>query len=591
MSSSTTRPSIFTPRDAFKSLAAEPQRNPTRPPRTSSPFGQHSTPGALERDFLQAAVVEAAPLVLKLPKNRPARVVNARIGEGHRRQSGDNPDTSVWDSFGTTHCSGLSGPVDCAEKGRSASASHLVAKTSPPPTPAFSPLEGIGRKRYAGDPEQPGPASEPSHKRPRLQLPYKHYLPGYRFTTSDLKRGVELPSPLFFSNSPQPRPSLPPRFSSSEAAATMLSKAGTEDSHVKTVSLARGVLSASGTNMSPPVGAHSPRPSVDRSTTGRSTSPDPGIDREPTNLLNSIGVLELLEQDERPTFIVDLADSSNYGSTAVRPYYVNHALRSHSGLEALIAGRTTASDTVSSNFADFRAWTFASATDSSNPATLQSYFSYAGFRWSCSTLRRRVRIVTGAAQQSSPPRARAALESAPTSSLADPKAPFPEPTEAADYFGPSSMVSDYHETSDSSSFGTRTVVPTIEQSTASAAHPTITPEAHMGDTLLPPHKDLGTVTQLLPGGATYVPNSPKPASESSPGSSVDRIASHIPVVPADSPSFDWTRLPVTDSMPAHIRFARSIDWASTSLGPIQHWSSDLRQMCNLIMASPHPAAM
>ncbi len=44
-------------------------------------------------------------------------------------------------------------------------------------------------------------------------------------------------------------------------------------------------------------------------------------------------------------------------------------------------------------------------------------------------------------------------------------------------------------------------------------------------------------------------------------------------------------------MPAHIRFARSIDWAATSLGPIENWSSDLRQMCNLIMASPHPAAM
>lgn len=59
----------------------------------------------------------------------------------------------------------------------------------------------------------------------------------------------------------------------------------------------------------------------------------------------------------------------------------------------------------------------------------------------------------------------------------------------------------------------------------------------------------------------------------------------------EAPSFDWTRIPVSDAMPPHIRFARSIDWASTALGPMESWSADLRQMCNLIMASPHPAAM
>ncbi|KAH0356815.1 histidine kinase, partial [Aureobasidium melanogenum] len=44
-------------------------------------------------------------------------------------------------------------------------------------------------------------------------------------------------------------------------------------------------------------------------------------------------------------------------------------------------------------------------------------------------------------------------------------------------------------------------------------------------------------------------------------------------------------------MPPHIKFARSIEWEKTPLGSIEGWSSDLRQMCNLIMASPHPAAM
>ena len=47
--------------------------------------------------------------------------------------------------------------------------------------------------------------------------------------------------------------------------------------------------------------------------------------------------------------------------------------------------------------------------------------------------------------------------------------------------------------------------------------------------------------------------------------------------------FDWTRLAMSPSLPRHIQFARSIDWASTPLGPIEYWSNDLRAMCNLIM--------
>ena len=67
--------------------------------------------------------------------------------------------------------------------------------------------------------------------------------------------------------------------------------------------------------------------------------------------------------------------------------------------------------------------------------------------------------------------------------------------------------------------------------------------------------------------------------------------SRAPSPPKEIGFFDWTRLPISDSLPRHIQFARSVDWAATPLGPIEYWSSDLRQMCNLIVASPHPAAM
>ena len=55
--------------------------------------------------------------------------------------------------------------------------------------------------------------------------------------------------------------------------------------------------------------------------------------------------------------------------------------------------------------------------------------------------------------------------------------------------------------------------------------------------------------------------------------------------------YDWTRLPVSFPFTPHVSFARNFDWASTSLGPIEYWPLELRQFCNLAMASPHPAAM
>jgi PAS domain S-box-containing protein len=57
-------------------------------------------------------------------------------------------------------------------------------------------------------------------------------------------------------------------------------------------------------------------------------------------------------------------------------------------------------------------------------------------------------------------------------------------------------------------------------------------------------------------------------------------------------TFDWTRIPLsTPNIPQHVLFARSVDWASTPLGPVEEWPSELRSMSNMIMGSPNPAAM
>jgi PAS domain-containing protein len=57
-------------------------------------------------------------------------------------------------------------------------------------------------------------------------------------------------------------------------------------------------------------------------------------------------------------------------------------------------------------------------------------------------------------------------------------------------------------------------------------------------------------------------------------------------------TFDWTYddAPL-DQMTDHIAWARSIDWAGTSLGPISRWSPQLRSIATLVMQDARPAVV
>jgi PAS domain-containing protein len=61
-------------------------------------------------------------------------------------------------------------------------------------------------------------------------------------------------------------------------------------------------------------------------------------------------------------------------------------------------------------------------------------------------------------------------------------------------------------------------------------------------------------------------------------------------VPQDA-TFAWTDevLPLNPS--PHVQFARNIRWAETPLGPMNTWSTELRNMANVVMKDPRPAVM
>jgi hypothetical protein len=412
------------------------------------------------------------------------------------------------------------------------------------------------------------PASEPLHKRRRVHAfarrSLDHFSFGHHFNAN-----AEPPSPLFFS-SRSPRPHLPARFSSSVAAARMLSKTQGEEGGIKTVTLARGTFSG----LSPPGPGVASGRSSERSSMPRTTSPDA---RDPLRLLGSVGIVELLEQDTRPTFIVDIGDAANH-LPEVSPLHIlfaNNALRSSASTWALVAGKPMGQDldhstTLASH--QFRTWLLSTGIQSDSPSSNPSPIEHGGVIWSCYTLRKRFRVVSGAV----PTHAAASITPASgphefpipsTSSLGDVsgnsilKSSCMQEDEAQDYFGSTSPAAVELEPSQPNAVVRQGRLQTADGS-GLFQKPT--------DITLPAEDSVSYVNECVLRAHT--------------AGDVDSFYREpSPDQDRDVGFFDWTRLPLTSSLPRHIQFARSVDWASTPLGPIEFWSNDLRAMCNLIM--------
>ncbi|KAH3977737.1 hypothetical protein HBI56_182970 [Parastagonospora nodorum] len=433
----------------------------------------------------------------------------------------------------------------------------------------------------------PAPASEPLHKCRRVHTRARHSLDSDHFSVSKSAHahayarfpvgGRQPPSPLFFS-ARSPRPHLPARFSSSEAAARMLSKAHGEEGGIKTVTLARGTFSG----LSPPGPASiASGRSSDRSSLPPTASPEARDRTDPLRLLGSVGIVELLEQETRPTFIVDIGDSANYlpRSTALQILFANTALRSSASTWALVAGRFSdheENEATAIAATQFRSWLL-SAIQGDTPAANPSPVEHGGVIWSCYTLRKRLRVVSGAV----PTHATASIT--PVSDPHD----FPIPsTSSTDLLSGNSIIvssASARQKEPQDYFGSTSPSPSPSPNAAAEREqtpPTPTRQAQNSNAVVSP-RDVSGIFQT--SADIILPSAENSASfnNDEPNNSQEH----------DMGFFDWTRLPLSASLPRHIQFARSIDWSSTPLGPIEYWSNDLRAMCNLIMASPHPAAM
>ncbi|KAI9047730.1 hypothetical protein LZ554_008440 [Drepanopeziza brunnea f. sp. 'monogermtubi'] len=329
-----------------------------------------------------------------------------------------------------------------------------------------------------------------------------------------------------------------------------------------TLKLARGSI-----NSSPPraAGTTGNLASIERGGVSKSGDKDnkasPGM-----QTLESVGIVELLEQDERPTLIIDLSNSANFvPGGPLQIVFANASLRAYEAVLEMVTGNADLNSpgiAVTNDFPEFKGWALSYVRNGESLDVCLPSMKYGGFVWSCSTLKKRLRLISGSSNTINTTGLSGSSSNGPLSSSSTvgdrfrgsivtqlARSPLVHSIEASDYFGDAATA------------------PPMPPSVSSQQDPpSPIPSVEDLEGVVPKQAMLAYQNDILTGTMMHAHYS-------------------------EGSSFDWTRLPISAALPRHIQFARAIDWASTALGPIEGWAPDLRAMCNLIMGSPHPAAM
>lgn len=408
---------------------------------------------------------------------------------------------------------------------------------SPPRRPA---LQGKRPSDEEDDEVNDFNKGSPAPKKARLIAPGRIDLGTLPSTPTSLIPHPDIAaSPLFYSMSSKHPLGRPPSFSTSEAVASMIG--GEPHKGVTTVRLPKGQIAGS-----PVRSAGTPGSWSSSEYAGAQPSPDDRPLPSAIQQLRSASVLEFLEQDERPTFVIDLQEPTNFSPGQLKVVFANAALRASGGVGGLILG-DTADPEHSPDFARFKAWTLSFMKNNEPMDVRLPSLTYGGISWTCSTLRRRFRVVSGNTS---------AVSITPTS---------PSPMAQAS---------------------------SILNQRARGPAQIKTPEVQT-------ERPASEIDYFVGADLYSSPAGSHTRSHSEPRSKPDQVLDRdrednnaITELEEVVLTFDWTRIPFdTPNVPAHISFARSVDWAATALGELEDWPSELRSMSNMIMGSPHPAAM
>ncbi|EHA53305.1 autoinducer 2 sensor kinase/phosphatase luxQ [Pyricularia oryzae 70-15] len=334
---------------------------------------------------------------------------------------------------------------------------------------------------------------------------------------------------------------------------------------------------------------------------------------DPVDELNSLTVLDVLDSDSRPTFVLDLdPDTSPERLEAIVPVFCNAALRQHERLydgivgldasgvaEPSVDGAPEIQSVEARSYAyhDFRRWATGVTPHDDSKDVFPLSILYADLLWTGSTVHKRWRIVSGN-------RLWRFADTDADSTLAelnpDGKATSPFSSQRG---GRSPEDRLKRQASNDAT------VRAQKQDEKAKSLRLVARERKKSIALDVVDKPVLTIA--LPSdtspGATLVSSSRPPNSLTSyfppDGSSNDTgtgtgSSSYQPTIPlkASVPEkavADWTvpENKLQGVLTEHLKFARSVDWANTPLGPMESWSAEFRQVANLIMTNPFPAAL
>jgi hypothetical protein len=112
-------------------------------------------------------------------------------------------------------------------------------------------------------------------------------------------------------------------------------------------------------------------------------------DGSATQIFQSITMVDVLEQDPRPAFVVDLEDKAN--ASTLRPIFYNRSFKNIPGLIDVVVGQSPARAYGQSSYqtyTSFMKWAINTTTDGPPQA-----FVYDGMSWTSMTINQRWRMV------------------------------------------------------------------------------------------------------------------------------------------------------------------------------------------------------
>jgi hypothetical protein len=114
--------------------------------------------------------------------------------------------------------------------------------------------------------------------------------------------------------------------------------------------------------------------------------------------LDSLSLKEILDEDSRPTFVLDLDPDLVDESLAIQPVFCNAALKLHSRLLDSIVEASEeciSRDPAAATYDGFRSWATGISRFNNSKDIFPLTILYQGLLWTGSTLRQRWRIISG----------------------------------------------------------------------------------------------------------------------------------------------------------------------------------------------------